>query len=111
MSLADRIAAVHHTEQVWWTAAVDAGLPPGALAGAGDFAAALPAEVAPSHPREPDALLLAVHLLTRPTPRACTAATSVTTPAPCFRPPRLCPPPTARPGPRSYAEPWSKLAR
>ncbi|MGW2101554.1 hypothetical protein ACWCPX_28420 [Streptomyces olivaceoviridis] len=33
------------TEQVWWTAALDAGLPPGALADAGYFAAALPDEV------------------------------------------------------------------
>ncbi|MEV5383009.1 hypothetical protein [Streptomyces sp. NPDC052721] len=32
------------TEQVWWTAALEADLPPGALAGAGDFAAALPEE-------------------------------------------------------------------
>ncbi|MFJ4932128.1 hypothetical protein [Streptomyces sp. NPDC088736] len=78
------------TEQVWWTAALEAGLPPGALAGAGNFAAALPdkvwlplarrsaahtpaqtdaarvAERAAAHPREPDALLLAAHLLTRP---------------------------------------------
>ncbi|MEU4077729.1 hypothetical protein [Streptomyces venezuelae] len=90
MSPADRTAA--DTEQVWWTAALEAGLPPGALAGAGDFAAALPDEVwlplarrsaahspaqsdagkvaerAAVHPREPDALLLAVHLLTRPSP-------------------------------------------
>lgn len=80
------------TEQIWWTAALEAGLPPGALAGAGDFAASLPNEVwlplarrsaahtpaqtdagriaerAAAHPREPDALLLAVHLLTRPAP-------------------------------------------
>ncbi len=80
------------TEQIWWTAALEAGLPPGALAGAGDFAASLPDEVwlplarrsaahtpaqtdagriaerAAAHPREPDALLLAVHLLTRPAP-------------------------------------------
>ncbi|WP_282108082.1 hypothetical protein [Streptomyces sp. RK31] len=90
MSPADRTAA--DTEQVWWTAALDADLPPGALAGAGDFAAALPhdmwlplarrsaahtsaqngasrvAERAAAHPREPDALLLAAHLLTRPAP-------------------------------------------
>ncbi|MFE1199945.1 hypothetical protein ACFW6E_45905 [Streptomyces olivaceoviridis] len=69
------------TEQVWWTAALDAGLPPGALADAGYFAAALPDEVwlplarrsaahspaqkdagwvaehAAAHPRESDALL------------------------------------------------------
>ncbi|MFJ6438711.1 hypothetical protein [Streptomyces sp. NPDC091416] len=80
------------TEQIWWTAALEAGLPPGALAGAGGFAASLPNEVwlplarrsaahtpaqtdagqiaerAAAHPREPDALLLAVHLLTRPAP-------------------------------------------
>ncbi|MEV5177973.1 hypothetical protein AB0L10_44875, partial [Streptomyces flaveolus] len=80
------------TEQVWWTAALEADLPPGALAGAGYFAAALPDEVwlplarrsaahspaqkdagrvaerAAAYPREPDALLLAVHLLTRPAP-------------------------------------------
>ncbi|MFI1189643.1 hypothetical protein [Streptomyces californicus] len=80
------------TEQIWWTAALEAGLPPGALAGAGDFAASLPDEVwlplarrsaahtpaqtdagriaerAAAHPREPDALLLAVNLLTRPAP-------------------------------------------
>ncbi|MEV6680723.1 hypothetical protein AB0N09_28235 [Streptomyces erythrochromogenes] len=78
---------------VWWTAALDAGLPPGALAGAGYFAGIgltdelwLPlarrsaahtpaqaeagdiAERAAGHPRDPDALLLAVHLLTRPAP-------------------------------------------
>ncbi|MGW4823202.1 hypothetical protein ACWEP4_30580 [Streptomyces sp. NPDC004227] len=78
---------------VWWTAALDVGLPPGALAGAGDFAdlaladeAWLPlarrsavhtpaqtcagdvAERAAGHPRSPDALLLAAHLLTRPAP-------------------------------------------
>lgn len=29
------------TEQVWWTAALDADLPPGALAGASGFATAL----------------------------------------------------------------------
>ncbi|WP_443977607.1 hypothetical protein [Streptomyces anulatus] len=81
------------TEQIWWTAALEAGLPPGALAGAGDFAASLPNEVwlplarrsaahtpaqtdagriaerAAAHPRDPDALLLAVHLLTRPAPQ------------------------------------------
>ncbi|MFI1530673.1 hypothetical protein [Streptomyces griseus] len=80
------------TEQIWWTAALEAGLPPGALAGAGDFAASLSDEVwlplarrsaahtpaqedagriaerAAAHPREPDALLLAVNLLTRPAP-------------------------------------------
>ncbi|WP_240679442.1 hypothetical protein [Streptomyces sp. B29(2018)] len=80
------------TEQIWWTAALEAGLPTGALAGAGDFAASLPDEVwlplarrsaahtpaqtdagkvaerAAAHPREPDALLLAVHLLARPAP-------------------------------------------
>ncbi|MFJ3229187.1 hypothetical protein ACIPJS_38365 [Streptomyces sp. NPDC086783] len=90
MSPADRTAA--DTEQVWWTTALEAGLPPGALAGAGDFAAALPDEVwlplarrsaahspaqsdagkvakrAAAHPREPDALLLATNLLTRPAP-------------------------------------------
>ncbi|MET8608906.1 hypothetical protein ABZV92_35780 [Streptomyces rubiginosohelvolus] len=80
------------TEQIWWTAALEAGLPPGALAGAGEFAASLPDEVwlplarrsaahtpaqedagriaerAAAHPCEPDALLLAVNLLTRPAP-------------------------------------------
>ncbi|MFC8704904.1 hypothetical protein ACFUIV_22335 [Streptomyces anulatus] len=80
------------TGRIWWTAALEAGLPTGALAGAGDFAASLPDEVwlplarrsaahtpaqtdaariaerAAAHPREPDALLLAVHLLTRPAP-------------------------------------------
>jgi hypothetical protein len=90
MRPADRTAV--DTEQVWWTAALDADLPPGALAGAGHFAAALPdqvwlplarrsaahtpaqedagrvAERAAAHPREPDALLLAAHLLTRPSP-------------------------------------------
>lgn len=89
---ADRTAV--GTEQEWWTAALEAGLPPGALAGAGRFAAALPDEVwlplarrsaahtpaqedagrvaerAAAHPREPDALLLAAHLLTRPAPEA-----------------------------------------
>ncbi|MGW4268705.1 hypothetical protein [Streptomyces californicus] len=77
----------------WWTAALDAGLPPGALAAAGDFAdtalddtvwlararrsaahtpaqtcASDIAERAAAHPREDDALLLAAHLLTRPAP-------------------------------------------
>nr|WP_258404872.1 hypothetical protein [Streptomyces sp. F12] len=90
MRPADRTAV--DTEQVWWTAALDAGLPPGALAGAGRFAAALPDQVwlplarrsaahtpaqedagrvaarAAAHPREADALLLAAHLLTRPGP-------------------------------------------
>ncbi|MER6685458.1 hypothetical protein [Streptomyces olivaceoviridis] len=80
------------SEQVWWTAALDDGLPPGALADADYFAAALPDEVwlplarrsaahspaqkdagrvaehAAAHPREPDALLLAVYVLTRPAP-------------------------------------------
>ncbi|MFE1190200.1 hypothetical protein [[Kitasatospora] papulosa] len=80
------------TEQIWWTAALEAGLPAGALAGAGGFAASLPDGVwlplarrsaahtpaqkdagriaarAAAHPRDPDALLLAVHLLTRPAP-------------------------------------------
>ncbi|MFD3504538.1 hypothetical protein ACFWWT_41740 [Streptomyces sp. NPDC058676] len=32
----------------WWTAALDTGLPPGALSGAGDFA-----ERAAGHPRSP----------------------------------------------------------
>ncbi|MFD3422131.1 hypothetical protein [Streptomyces decoyicus] len=79
--------------RVWWTAALEAGLPPGALADAGYFAKSaltdevwLPlawrsaehtpaqtcagdvAERAAGHPRSPDALLLAVHLLTRPAP-------------------------------------------
>ena len=78
---------------MWWTAALEAGLPPGALAGAGDFAgSALADEVwlplarrsaehtpvqteagdvserAAGHPRSLDALLLATHLLTRPAP-------------------------------------------
>ncbi|UGQ11073.1 hypothetical protein LO772_30400 [Yinghuangia sp. ASG 101] len=78
---------------VWWTAALDAGLPPGALAGAGYFATSaltdeawLPlarrsaehtpaqedadkvAERAARHPRSPDALILTAHLLTRPSP-------------------------------------------
>jgi hypothetical protein len=77
---------------VWWKAALEAGLPPGALAGAGHFATTLPDEVwlplarrraehtpaqdnadkvaerAAGHPRSPDALLLAAHLLTRPAP-------------------------------------------
>lgn len=43
MSPVDRTAV--DTEQVWWTAAFAAGLLPGALAGGGDFAAALPEEV------------------------------------------------------------------
>ncbi|MFE3632333.1 hypothetical protein [Streptomyces goshikiensis] len=78
---------------VWWTAALDVGLPPGALAGAGNFAdLAVPDEVwlplarasaahtpaqseagdvaerAAGHPRSADALLLAAHLLTRTAP-------------------------------------------
>lgn len=77
------------TEPVWWTAALDDGMPPGAS----HFAGALPDEVwlplarrsaahspaqndairvaerAAAHPREPDALLLAVHLLTHPVPQ------------------------------------------
>ncbi|MFJ3182343.1 hypothetical protein ACIPJN_28680 [Streptomyces sp. NPDC086796] len=77
----------------WWAAALGAGLPPGALAGAGAFADValtdavwLPlarasaehtpaqeaagdvAERAAAHPRESDALLLAARLLTRPAP-------------------------------------------
>ncbi|MFJ5592816.1 hypothetical protein ACIQCG_24070 [Streptomyces noursei] len=40
---------------------LEAGLPPGALAGTGGFA-----ERAAARPREDDALLLATHLLTRP---------------------------------------------
>jgi hypothetical protein len=87
MSPVDRTAA--DTERVWWTAALEAGLPPGALAGAGCFAGSLPDEVwlplarrsaahtpaqagagevavrAAAHPRESDALLLAAQLLTR----------------------------------------------
>ncbi|MFB8401143.1 hypothetical protein [Streptomyces sp. NPDC055912] len=79
--------------RVWWTAALEAGLPPGALADAGYFASSaltdevwLPlarrsaehtpaqtdadrvAERAAGHPRSPDALLLAAHLFTRPAP-------------------------------------------
>jgi hypothetical protein len=79
--------------RAWWTAALEAGLPPGALADAGYFANSaltdevwLPlarrsaehtpaqtcadkvAERAAAHPRSPDALLLAGHLLTRPAP-------------------------------------------
>jgi hypothetical protein len=78
---------------LWWRSALDAGLPAGALAGAGHFSRlALPDEVwlslarrsaehtpaqenadavaerAAAHPRHPDALLLAAHLLTRPAP-------------------------------------------
>ncbi|MCX4550395.1 hypothetical protein [Streptomyces sp. NBC_01500] len=78
---------------VWWTAALDASLPPGALAGAGYFATStltdeawLPlarrsaehtpaqenadkvAERAARHPRSPDALILTARLLTRPSP-------------------------------------------
>ncbi|WP_199800767.1 hypothetical protein [Streptomyces marianii] len=80
------------TALVWWTAALDAGLPPGALADAGYFTGTFPDEVwlplarrsaahtpaqtdadkvaerAAAHPRSPDALLLAAHLLTRPAP-------------------------------------------
>ncbi|MFE2046780.1 hypothetical protein ACFXAZ_38875 [Streptomyces sp. NPDC059477] len=81
------------TERVWWTAALEADLPPGALAGAGGFAhCALPdglwlplarrsaahtpaqkdagrvAERAAAHPGSPDAVHLAAHLLTRPAP-------------------------------------------
>jgi hypothetical protein len=77
--------------RAWWTAALEARLPPGTLAAAGYFVlsaltheAWLPlarrsaehtpvqdhadkiAERAASHPRSPDALLLAAHLLTRP---------------------------------------------
>lgn len=79
----------------WWTAALDAGLPPGALAGAGALAdVALPDEVwlplarasaehtpaqdgadrvaerAATHPASADAVALAAHLLTRPAPAA-----------------------------------------
>ncbi|MCX4783882.1 hypothetical protein [Streptomyces sp. NBC_01264] len=79
--------------RAWWTAALEADLPPGALAGAGWFTLSaftdevwLPlarrsaehtpaqdnadkvAERAAGHPRSPDALLLAAHLLTRPAP-------------------------------------------
>lgn len=79
--------------RAWWTAALEADLPPGALAGAGWFTlSALTDEVwlplarrsaehtpaqdnadkvaarAAGHPRSPDALLLAAHLLTRPAP-------------------------------------------
>ncbi|WP_329020286.1 hypothetical protein [Streptomyces sp. NBC_01601] len=79
----------------WWTAALDASLPPGALAGAGAFAdVALPDEVwlplarasaehtpaqedadrvaerAAAHPASADAIVLAAHLLTRPAPAA-----------------------------------------
>ncbi|MFF9458629.1 hypothetical protein [Streptomyces flaveolus] len=88
---ADR--ATVDTAHVWWTGALAAGLPPGALAGAGEFAhlaladevwlplarrsaehtpaqerAAKVAERAAGHPHSPDALLLAAHLLTRPAP-------------------------------------------
>ncbi|MET9083208.1 hypothetical protein ABZX77_15140 [Streptomyces sp. NPDC004237] len=80
--------------RAWWTAALDASLPPDALADAGYFAnSALTDEVwlplarrsaehtpaqtcagdvvegAAGHPHSPDALLLAAHLLTRPGPR------------------------------------------
>lgn len=79
--------------RAWWTAALEADLPPGALAAAGYFTLSaltdevwLPlarrsaehtpaqtgadkvAERAAAHPRSPDALLLAAHLLTRPAP-------------------------------------------
>lgn len=85
--------AAHHVLAAaarWWTAALDADLPPGALAAAGDFADTalddtvwLPlarrsaahtpaqtragdiAERAAAHPRDNDALLLTAHLLTR----------------------------------------------
>ncbi|WP_405429650.1 hypothetical protein [Streptomyces anulatus] len=87
----DRVSP--NTEQVWWTAALDADLPPGALAGAGGFATALTDEVwlplarrsaahtpaqedagqiaerATAHPKNLDALRLAAHLLTGPAPR------------------------------------------
>ncbi|MFD7859038.1 hypothetical protein ACFV6B_32855 [Streptomyces microflavus] len=90
MGPADRTSP--DTEQVWWTAALDADLPPGALAGAGGFATALTdkewlplarrsaahtpaqedagqiAERAAAHPKNPDALHLATHLLTGPAP-------------------------------------------
>ncbi|MEO3978966.1 hypothetical protein [Streptomyces sp. CAU 1734] len=81
------------TERVWWTAALEADLPPGALAGAGGFAhCALPdgvwlplarrsaahtpaqkdagrvAERAAAHPGSADAVHLAAHLLTRLAP-------------------------------------------
>ncbi|MDI5969370.1 hypothetical protein POF50_008420 [Streptomyces sp. SL13] len=86
------LGAATGTATALWRAALDANLPPGALADAGHFAAALPdavwlplarrsaahtpaqaradkvAERAAAHPREPDALLLAAHLLTRPAP-------------------------------------------
>lgn len=76
-----------------WRAALDAGLPPGALAGAGYFAAlpfddavwlplarasadhtpptspGTPARRAAAHPADKDALLLTTRLLTHPTPR------------------------------------------
>ncbi|MFJ8078865.1 hypothetical protein ACIQ7Q_34245 [Streptomyces sp. NPDC096176] len=80
-----RSAADTATE--WWTAALEAGLPPGALAGAGHFSHTLTDEVwlplarrsaehtphqigagdvaarAAAHPNNPDALLLLAHLL------------------------------------------------
>lgn len=87
-----RFAHAHEdVAHVWWQAALDAGLPSGALAGAGHFSnlalpetvwlslarrsaehtpaqenAAAIAERAAAHPRHPDALLLTVHLLTCP---------------------------------------------
>ncbi|MFB6904871.1 hypothetical protein ACFCWB_11460 [Streptomyces bacillaris] len=87
MGPADRTSP--DTEQVWWTAALDADLPPGALAGAGGFATALtdrewlplarrsaahtPAQEdagqiaeRAAHLKNPDALHLAAHLLTGP---------------------------------------------
>jgi len=79
--------------RTWWTAALEADLPSGALADAGYFVSSaltdevwLPlarrsaehtpaqtcadkvAERAADHPRSPEALLLAAHLLTRPAP-------------------------------------------
>ncbi|MFF8786710.1 hypothetical protein [Streptomyces sp. NPDC015125] len=84
-------SAPEDVARAWWTAALEAGLPPGALAAAGYFTlSALPDEVwlllarrsaehtpaqdhaakvaerAAAHPRSPDALRLTAHLLTRP---------------------------------------------
>ncbi|MFB6814476.1 hypothetical protein ACFCV8_08015 [Streptomyces sp. NPDC056347] len=102
----------------WWTAALDAGLPPGALAAAaGDFVdIALDGEVwlpptrhsaahtpahpraggiaarTAAHPRENDALLLAAYLLTRPAPDPWHDVEVRVEAAPCSWPPGPCPP-------------------
>ena len=108
---------------------------PGALAGAGDFAAALPDEVwlplarrsaahtpaqkdagrvaarAAAHPGSSDALLLAAHLLTRPAPDGAYDG-DVRRPARALlRAAEALPAPDRRPRPRSCAAPCSKPAR